>query len=342
MKLRIITTDRTVLSWRSLDAKLTAIAAALNQTKGATWEVTIEHRDVKPQIVNGRITHDWFNQFSYPYFRQGFEHVYLHFSMADWTALGLDQGIRGANHKDSDYVGESYGRGDETTRRGKSRQNQFVQNVLHEMSHELHRSTGVPDRTHEYHDKNPDISGIFKTLDMTKWQPRYQEQRSTILSLIAKARELLARKVADRLTERTSLFHPVQLTPRRITQPYGVPSSRYKWTGHHIGTDYAIPVGTPLYAPADGEVTSVGTGKATGHFLHFRYEFQGETFEERWCHLASLPARGRFKRGVKIAKSGNTGESTGPHLHRERWRNEVQLENIDRSNFRELTVDPEA
>lgn len=180
MKLRIITADPEALKWPSLDAKLTEIANALNKTKNATWEVSIEHQNIKPTIKDGRITQEWFNDFAYPHFRNGYQFVYLHFSMKQWQDLGLDQNIRGANQKDDDFVGESYGRGDENTKRGRTRQNQFIQNVLHEMSHELHRTTGVIDRTHEYHDKNSDISGIFASIDMSKWQPVYQESMNKI------------------------------------------------------------------------------------------------------------------------------------------------------------------
>lgn len=194
-KLLIVSTDPTLLQWKSLSDKIKSITEALNKTKNGNWQVDVTYsQSINPEIKDGRITHSWFNNFAYPLFRQGHQHVYLHFSMERWTELGLDAGIRGANHRDSDFVGESYGRGNEHTRRGRTRENQFIQNVLHEMSHELARSTRVVDRTHLYHDRNPDISGIFGSYDMSKWQPEYQKGIGIIAKLQDKLKSLLYAK----------------------------------------------------------------------------------------------------------------------------------------------------
>lgn len=335
MRLKIITTDREVLSWRSLGVKLKAIEEALNKTQNATWTVSIEYRDITPEVIGGRITHQWFDTFAYPLFRQGFHHVYLHFSMKRWEELGLDQGIRGANQVDSDFVGECYGRGDEHTLRGYSHKNQFIQNILHEMSHELARSTGVADHTHAYHAVKPDISGIFTSYDMAKWQPIYQEGQRVRISLMQKIIELLKRPEED-------LFHPVQWKPRIISQAYGISSKRYPRTGRHIGTDYAIPLGTPLHAPALGQVIEAGTGKNTGHYCLFQYTFKGKVIVERWCHLLQVPRLGSYGRAAVVARSGNTGDSDGPHLHRECWKGSFLLGLINHQNWDELTLDPEA
>ena len=335
MKLLIVSMDSTILSWKTRRAKVDAITQALNGAKNAKWGVTVLHQaNIKPVIVNGRITHEWFNTFAYPLFNAGYHHVFLHMSLAQWDELGLQASLRGANQIDKDFVGDSYGKADEITMRTRG-QNQFVQVVLHEMSHELARSTGVEDMTHAFHDAHADISGIFTRYDMANWQPAYQAGLSKIASLKAKLAELLKIKPA------TTLFHPIQFKPRITSQAYGITSSRYPKTGRHIGSDYAIPVGTPLYAPFDGEVTVAGTGNATGNYCHFRYTFQGEVFEERWCHLSKVPTRGKYKRGARVALSGNTGQSTGPHLHREVWRGEVEIANITSWNWSEKTIDPE-
>lgn len=178
-----------------------------------------------------------------------------------------------------------------------------------------------------------DISSIFATLDMAKWHPRAQEQLSTIARL--------KKQIADFLTTPQTLLHPFDGVKYRITQAYGVQNSLYKVTGRHIGTDYAVQLGTAIKAPWTGTMTVSGTGKDAGNFCHFRYTFQGETKEERYCHLESVPALGDYKRGAIFAHSGNTGLSTGPHTHRERWKEAVALTKITKTNWSLLTEDPE-
>lgn len=334
-KLLIVSADPSFLSWKTLPAKRQAILDALNKTKNGTWEVETRYTLIAPKIVNGRIDQKWYDSFSYPLFKQGYQFIYLHFSMAQWDAWGFDSSIRGANHKDSDFVGESYGRGDENTRRGRTRQNLFVQNVLHEMSHEIARTTGVPDLTHKYHDATPDISGIFASYDMAKWQPVYREKQSIIATLQAQLASLLKQQAP------TTLLHPVPAPFRKVTQPYGVRNSIYKQTGHHIGTDWGTPVGTPLVAPWDGEITSVGRTDVMGFFCHYKYTFNGVPYVERWVHLAELPKVGKYKRGQECAYTGNTGMSTGPHLHQDIWYKDVNVPVLNPQNFRNFTIDPE-
>jgi murein DD-endopeptidase MepM/ murein hydrolase activator NlpD len=84
----------------------------------------------------------------------------------------------------------------------------------------------------------------------------------------------------------------------------------------HKGIDMASPVGTPVYAPADGMV-----GKAewfSSYGLYIQIEHGGE-FETRYGHLSRLNvAAGQFvHKGDLIGFVGTTGRSTGPHLHYE-------------------------
>lgn len=298
-KLLIVSADRTILSWKTLNAKRKAIIDALNKTQNGTWEVEIRYQDVKPVVTNSRIDPKWYDTFSHPLFMAGNHFIYIHFSMKQWEELGLDRGIRGANQKDTDYVGESYGRGDEKTLRGRTKQNQFIQNVLHEMSHELARTTKTADLTHKYHDATPDISGIFASYDMTKWQPLAQKQ----LGMIA----LLQKKIADLLKKKPSLVHPVPERFRRITQGYGVRNTLYKITKHHIGIDYGTPVGTPVYAPVSGEIVHSGQTPVLGNFVHYSFVWKGKQYVMRIAHLSDTKPVGKYKAGDDIGYTGNTG-----------------------------------
>lgn len=338
MKLLILSIDPTINSWRTLPKKIAAIKAGLDRCQGEPWEVEVRFQPgLIPEVKEGKITHGWYDVISHPLFRKGYHHVYLHMSMSQWAVMGLGLDKRGANHVDSDFVGESYGRGDEHTKRGRTNQNQFVQNVLHEMSHELSRACGLIDITHAYHGVNDDISGIFDRIRLEDWQPVHQRQVKAVVGLIDRIRLLLERRVPQ------TLFHPIQYTPRIVSQRYGEENENwYPRTGHHLGTDYAVPEGTPVYAPYAGEVTAVGTHDDLGHYCHFRYTHDEKTFEERWTHLKAVPRVGKYPRAAVVAYSGNTGLSTGPHLHREKWKDAVRVDLITRYNWDNLTVDPEA
>lgn len=84
----------------------------------------------------------------------------------------------------------------------------------------------------------------------------------------------------------------------------------------HNGTDFAVPTGTPIYAPGEGVVKRVVRHKYAGLYIELEHSYKYRT---RYLHLSkSYVRKGQsIKRGQKIALSGNTGASTGPHLHYE-------------------------
>lgn len=84
----------------------------------------------------------------------------------------------------------------------------------------------------------------------------------------------------------------------------------------HNGTDFATPKGTSIYSPGDGVVKRVVRHKYAGLYVEIQHSYKYRT---RYLHLSkSLVRKGqRVKRGQKIALSGNTGASTGAHLHYE-------------------------
>jgi murein DD-endopeptidase MepM/ murein hydrolase activator NlpD len=98
--------------------------------------------------------------------------------------------------------------------------------------------------------------------------------------------------------------------------PYG--PRRHPITGKqsfHHGVDVAMPVGTPLTAPADGVVAHHGSGAGGGYVLILRHLGSWHTV---YYHLQKPSHRNlgeRVNAGDLVAYSGNTGASTGPHLH---------------------------
>jgi murein DD-endopeptidase MepM/ murein hydrolase activator NlpD len=113
------------------------------------------------------------------------------------------------------------------------------------------------------------------------------------------------------------LTHPIaDPNLRVISQPFGVNPDRYARFGMagHNGVDYAIPEGTNIRAVDDGEIVEAGFD-ADGYG---RYQKMRHTWgESLYAHLSLyLHGKGaRVKAGEPIALSGNTGNSTGPHLH---------------------------
>ena len=88
----------------------------------------------------------------------------------------------------------------------------------------------------------------------------------------------------------------------------------------HRGVDFAMPVGTPGLAVGDGEVVIAKRSGAAGNYVVIRH---GRQYTTRFMHLKKILVKPgqKVKRGDRIALSGNTGRSTGPHLHYEFWLN---------------------
>ena len=86
----------------------------------------------------------------------------------------------------------------------------------------------------------------------------------------------------------------------------------------HTGLDLAVKIGTPIYAPADGVVKTRRSNrkKGYGNLLKIDHAFG---FVTLYAHLDKFNVkRGQFvKKGDLIGWSGNTGYSSGPHLHYE-------------------------
>ncbi len=92
----------------------------------------------------------------------------------------------------------------------------------------------------------------------------------------------------------------------------------------HRGVDFSMPVGTPILAVGDGEVVVAKYDSAAGYYLTIRH---GRQYSTRYMHLKKILVKqgDKVKRGDRIALSGNTGRSTGPHLHYEFWINQQSV-----------------
>jgi len=97
----------------------------------------------------------------------------------------------------------------------------------------------------------------------------------------------------------------------RYTSGFGM-----RWGRMHKGTDFAARYGTPIHTTADGVVVHAGWLSGYGRLIKIKHEHGIET---RYAHLAKIRVKEgqRVSRGEHIGDMGNSGRSTGTHLHYE-------------------------
>jgi murein DD-endopeptidase MepM/ murein hydrolase activator NlpD len=99
-----------------------------------------------------------------------------------------------------------------------------------------------------------------------------------------------------------------------LTSPFG-----YRWGKFHTGLDIAAPIGRSVLACADGRVIFTGTRKRFRRYGNTVLIDHGKGVYTYYAHLSKIVIKKnqRVRRGQRIAEVGNTGRSTGPHLHLE-------------------------
>ena len=111
----------------------------------------------------------------------------------------------------------------------------------------------------------------------------------------------------------------------------------YKTRKFHDGMDFTGKIGLPIYATGDGVVKSVGNQRGYGKKIVVDHGYGYQTI---YAHLSgyNVKRRQKVKRGEVIGFLGNTGKSTGPHLHYEVRKNNKSLDPIN-YYFNDLTAD---
>lgn len=103
----------------------------------------------------------------------------------------------------------------------------------------------------------------------------------------------------------------------RITSRYGQRFDAFTGApAFHRGVDYGVPVGTPVVAVGAGRVKAIGNSARAGNFIKLAH---AGGYESSYLHLDRVDVRKGdvVDANRVIGKSGNTGRSTGPHLHYE-------------------------
>jgi len=107
---------------------------------------------------------------------------------------------------------------------------------------------------------------------------------------------------------------------------------------HHDGIDFTAHTGTPVYATGDGVVVKASNShNGYGNEVEIDHGF---SYKSKYAHLSKILVKEgqKVKRGHVIGLVGNTGKSTGPHLHYEVRKNNVPINPIN-FFFRDLSPD---
>ena len=141
-------------------------------------------------------------------------------------------------------------------------------------------------------------------------------------------KEEILYQAVPRIVERGTKIPPTYIKPLsggRMTSGFGrrVAPVRGASTNHR-GVDWATPVGTPIVASSGGIVAKAGWGSGYGYVVYINHPDGRQT---RYGHLSRIlvTAGQHVSQGQRIALSGNTGISSGPHLHFEILINGVQV-----------------
>jgi murein DD-endopeptidase MepM/ murein hydrolase activator NlpD len=258
-------------------------------------------------------------------------HAYcIHLSRREAKELGIN-GVKGSYDSDHDNTMEFFIVADSTRKPPKNRStytNEFVWLFLHELCHGCERFlNGYEGQlTHEYDYEKHNLDSLYKQWDWTSWGKKK--------GILDDLKDRLAGLLGQKLTK------PVPEKYWGNSQKYGVKSNLYKRTETHIGQDHGCPVGTKLVAPANGRIVAGGLSTELGQYLIYEYAFKGKTYWERYAHLSDKEVYGNFKAGERIGFTGNTGLSTGPHLHQEVWTIYPDISKITKDNYTQFTIDP--
>lgn len=123
---------------------------------------------------------------------------------------------------------------------------------------------------------------------------------------------------------------------RKIKRGYKFGEKTF-YSSFHLGTDYIVPQGSPVFAPAPCEIVKSGNFPEGGKTIQVKVpDRKHGPLVARFMHLSQMAPLGKYKAGEILGHTGNTGKLTrGAHLHLDISRENVNTKNP--SNF----IDPE-
>lgn len=122
-------------------------------------------------------------------------------------------------------------------------------------------------------------------------------------------------EAVPKIVERGTKIPPTYIKPLyggTFTSGFGYRT--FRGGGNHYGVDWATPTGTTIYASSGGTVTRAGWSSSYGYCVYIKHP---DGLETRYAHNSRLlvSVGQTVNQGQAIAYSGNTGDSSGPHLH---------------------------
>lgn len=148
-------------------------------------------------------------------------------------------------------------------------------------------------------------------------------------------KEEIVLEAVPKIVERGTKIPPTYIKPisgGRLSSGFGKRSAPTRGAStYHKGVDWATPVGTAVMASASGTVAKAGWGSGYGYVVYINHSDGRQT---RYAHLSKvLVSVGQtVSQGDKIALSGNTGVSSGPHVHFELIINGSRVNPLDYLN----------
>jgi murein DD-endopeptidase MepM/ murein hydrolase activator NlpD len=131
-------------------------------------------------------------------------------------------------------------------------------------------------------------------------------------------KEEIVMEAVAKVVERGTKIPPTYIKPvsgGRFTSGFGRRKAPVRGAStYHKGVDWSVPVGTTVVASSGGTVVKAGWGSGYGYVVYLSHADGRQT---RYGHLSKVLVKTgqTVKQGEKIALSGNTGISTGPHVH---------------------------
>ena len=184
----------------------------------------------------------------------------------------------------------------------------------------------------KYYEENYDADIIY--IDNDEWYTNHTEvlqqpvtgYRKVVADVKYRNSELLSTDVlyenvvveaVAKIVERGTKTPPTYIYPihGRISSGFGKRKAPKKGAStYHKGIDFAVPTGTAVMASCGGTVIKAGWGSGYGYCVYIQHP-DGKVTRYGHCSKVLVKTGQSVKQGEKIALSGNTGVSTGPHLH---------------------------